>query len=133
MSVFDYVSIVGHYNKIQSGPTIDPRILERGYDETTLAMMRAKIQKETSALTSLNIKFGRPIEEFEYTKLGYVLTLYRAYSKTGVLPFSGNLADQPAQIIEIFNTLESLDLEVQQRHNAEMDRKSKKERNRGRR
>jgi hypothetical protein len=114
MSLEEYVSIVGHYNQYIHGPTIDPRILERGYSEAQLAELKTKMKSQSRTVTSLNIKFNRPIEEFIYPQMSYILTLFRNYEK-GQPPFPGAISEQPAQIMEIFNTLESLDLENKQR------------------
>lgn len=128
LSLVDYVNLIGHYNRIQNGPTIDPRIYERGYTAEQIKAMEEKQRIEQGTISSLNIKFTGPIDEFNYTQFAYVYTLFK-YNKNGTLPFPGSLSDQPAQIMEIFNTLESLEVENQQR---ELDR-MKQENGRSRR
>lgn len=123
MSLIDYVKIVGHYNRIQHGPSIDPRIYERGYTPEQLKVMEDQQKAESGAISSLNIQFTAPIESFDYPLFGYIYTSYR-YTEKGVLPFPGSLSDQPAQIMEIFNTLESLELENQQREFDRMKREN---------
>lgn len=129
-STYDYISLVGHYNKIQHGDSIDKRLLDRGYTEAQLEILRKK-QRRVSTIISLNLKFTS-LQEFEYSHFGYVFNLYRQFEKSGVLPFSGCMADQPAQIIEIFNTIESLELERRQQEMDEQERRAKREK-RGRR
>ena len=124
--VFDYVSLIGHYNKLQHGPTIDPRIRERGYSDEAIRQLEEKLRSKATVIQSLNIKFMKPIEEFDYPQFGYVFTLYRKYADSGILPFQGALADQPAQMIELFNTIESIELEYKQRQESKQKAQARK-------
>lgn len=72
------------------------------------------------------MRFKRPLEEYKYPYFGYVLTLFNKYSE-GVLPYPGALANQPAQIIEIFNTLESLDVEFKQKEMEKQQAQNRKQ------
>lgn len=131
ISIVDYVNLIGHYNKLQHGPSIDPRLLSRfeGKPEM-LEKIKNQAVSKTSQVRSLNVRFTAPLENFTYPLFAYVLTLYKRYSELGVLPFSGAMADQPAQIIEIFNTLESVELEIKQQESKkqqkELERKSRR-------
>lgn len=126
LNVVDYVNIVGHYNTVHNGPTIDPRLLERFKNKPEMIEQIKKQSASSGGTTSLNIKFSRPLESFRYELFGYIITLYRKYSELGILPFPGSLSDQPAQIIEVFNTLESVELEIkhqqQKKQNKELKR-----------
>lgn len=132
MSPYEYAQLVGHYNKLQYGPTIDPRILERGYKPEQIKAMKDQMKKSQKQVTSLNIVFKDPIENYTYSQFGYVYTLYKRFVDGGILPFPGSLADQPAQIMEIFNTLESVELEHKQRQQKEQEKKLERK-SRGRR
>ena len=87
--------------------------------------MRSKMKRTITEAQSLNIKFTRPLDDFKYPFFGYLLTLYNRYSD-GILPFTGGLADQPAQIVELFNTLESLELEFKQQEAEAQERRAKR-------
>lgn len=75
---------------------------------------------------SLNLQFEAPLENFKYTTLGYALTLYYQFKDHGTMPFIGTLSDQPAQIIEIFNTLASLERESEESMRKEAEREAKR-------
>jgi len=125
LAIPDYVNIVGQYNNIRLGNTVSPELLERGYNEKQLAILKTQMKGSVKEAQSLNIKFTRPLEEFTYPLFGYIMTLYRKYTD-GVLPFQGPLADQPAQIIEVFNTLESVEMEFKKAEMEEQDRQNRK-------
>ena len=130
LSVVDYVNLVGHYNKLQEGPTIDPRLLDRFKNQPErIEQLKSQVKsKGTRQLKSLNVVFKAPIEEFTYPQFGYVYTLYKKYSDTGVLPFKGPLADQPAQIVEIFNTLDGIETEFKEKARKEAEAQAKRKR-----
>lgn len=50
---------------------------------------------------------------FHHPNFGTLVLMHEAYEK-GILPFEGPLVDQPAKIIDIFNILNSFNLERQQ-------------------
>jgi len=128
LSVNDYVNLIGHYNRIQEGPTIDPRLLDRFKDQPErLEQIKAQAMSgKTRHQKSLNVVFKKPLEEFEYLPFGYVYSLYRKYSDHGVLPFEGPLANQPAQIMEVFNTLDGIESEYQEKARREAEAKAKR-------
>lgn len=125
LSLYDYATLVGHYNCIKLGKTVDPRLLERGYTEAQLEALEKSMKRKVTKCHSLNIVFERQLDEYQYPLFGYALSLYRKYAD-GILPFPGSLADQPAQIIEIFNTLESVELEFRQKDIDEQERRAKR-------
>lgn len=125
MSTVEYAYLVGYYNCVRLGKTIDPRLLERGYTEEQISLMKSKMKDSGTTVHSLNIKFSRPLEEFKTPMFGFLLTLYRRYSD-GVLPYPGALANQPSKIIEIFNTLESVELEFREKEVAEQQTQAKR-------
>lgn len=132
MSLVDYVNLVGHYTRLQTGPSIDPRLLDRFKDNPERLKQLREQTRKASKNQALNVKFSVPLEEFDFPNFGYVFTLYKKYADSGILPYPGALADQPSQMIEFFNTIESLELEIKQR---EMDKQQKemKRKSRGKR
>ncbi len=128
LSIVDYVNLIGHYNKIQSGPSIDPRLVERFKDQPErLAQIKEQMDKKGSnKIQSLNVVFKDQIENYMYPEFGYVYTLFKQYSENGVLPFTGPLADQPAQIIQVFNTLDGMELEQKEKAQKEANKKGKR-------
>jgi hypothetical protein len=62
---------------------------------------------------------------FKYPYFSYVLNLYSQYKK-GSLPFPGSVSEQPAKIIEIFNVLEQLELEQQEKQRKAVEKEQKK-------
>jgi len=75
------------------------------------------------------MKFSNPLEEYQYPLFGYVMTVYKKYSE-GVLPYPGALADQPSKIIEIFNTIESVELEFKEKEAEDQKAKDTRDRRR---
>lgn len=133
ISLYDYATLVGHYTRLQHGPTIDPRLLDRFKDNPErLKQIREQAKSSKTHHQALNVKFKAPLEEFEFANFGYLFTIYRKFADSGILPFPGSLADQPSQIMELFNTLESLELEVKQKEfnkqKTELKRKSRVQR-----
>lgn len=127
LSLYDYTTLVGHYARLQHGPSIDPRLLDRFKDNPErLKQIREQAKKGGNNHQALNVKFKAPLENFDFPNFGYVFTLYKKYAESGILPFPGALADQPSQIIEVFNTLESLELEVKQREYDKQQRDMKR-------
>jgi hypothetical protein len=126
LNTYEYISIIGHYNRLTLDTQVDPRLLTRGYSEEALKEMKSRVAKLPSEVISLNLHFKQGIEKYEHPYFGYIITLFDAYDKNGVLPFPGSYADQPAKIIEIFATLDQLKNERQARLNQEAERDSKK-------
>jgi hypothetical protein len=133
LSLAEYINIVGHYNKITLKKEIDPRLLQRGFTQEQLKAVRDSMEKLPSEIISLNLHFKTNLEKFRSEEFNYLVTLYDAYHRHGVLPYSGSLSEQPNKIIEIFNVLDSL---RQERENKLLDehkrnQENKKKRNNG--
>ena len=63
-------------------------------------------------------------EAFQHPLMGYLISLQQNYEK-GLLPFSGGVMDQPAQIMEIINLLSSLRAEHEAEAQAKANKKGK--------
>ena len=126
LSTFEYISIVGHYNKLTLDSTIDPRLLSKGYSEQALELMRSKIGKLPSEILSLDVHFKCGIETINYDQFGYTITMFDAYDKHGILPFPGSFSEQPAKIIEIFQVLDQLKGEHEKKQHEERQREQNK-------
>jgi hypothetical protein len=103
-------------------------LLERYKDQPErLKQIRDQVSKSgTKHIKSLNVVFKNPIENYNYPQFGYVYTLFKKYSEQGVLPFQGSMADQPAQVIEIFNTLDGIESELKEKAHKEAQTKAKR-------
>lgn len=118
LSDWEYASLIGHYNGLSEKKQ---ELKQRGYSDAMLA----HIKKQKSILAeSLNVRFKS--DGIIYPYFNYVITLYFAYKNNGILPFAGCMSDQPAKIIEIFNVLDALTDEAQQKAAKEQDRLNKK-------
>jgi hypothetical protein len=89
--------------------------------------MKSKMGKLPSEIISLNLHFKKGLDNYNYEYFGYVLSLFDAYDRLGILPFNGCFSDQPAKIIEIFNVLDQLKTERQMKLQEEQQRESKKQ------
>lgn len=91
-----------------------------GYTEEHIEMVRQS--KHCSGISPVlkfqveDIQFFRCPCAFMSPEFGFLLTLYRAYSDFGTLPYPGPTADQPAKVMEYFALADRLrkDLEEQQ-------------------
>lgn len=75
---------------------------------------------------SCGIEFNLDYKAYpEYNHFNFVMTAAHAFNTGGVLPFSGALFEQPAQIMEILELIEMLDSERERdlMQKAEQDRK----------
>lgn len=116
--------LVAKYNSLYTKQTIDPKIFEKGYSEQQIKFMRTQIGDQFNI--SCDMKFTKPYEEYpEYGHFNFVMNAYHCFSQSGVLPFDGPLSKQPAQIMEIFDTLLQLNNEREEdaRRKAEAERK----------
>lgn len=130
VSGFEYISIIGHYNKLTLDKQVDPRLLSRGYSEQALEEMKSKMSKLPSEVISLDLHFKSGIEQFEYEYFGFLVTSFDAYDRLGILPYPGSFVEQPAKIIELFGIVEQLKTErqnkQQEEHNKEMKKQNRK-------
>jgi hypothetical protein len=72
------------------------------------------------------MEFTKEFKDYpEYNHFNFVMMSNHVYNNAGVLPFPGSLSEQPAQIMEIFETLFALEAEREEdaRRKAEKDRK----------
>lgn len=88
----------------------DVSLNSRGYSPEALAEAKKILEKQFTPVTTLGLRFTRPLENFKSDILAYAWLLFDNYER-GNLPFPGSVSEQPAQIMEIFGTLESLRLE----------------------
>lgn len=117
LSEYEYAAIIGHYNGLNK----EPKKLEtRGYSKELLA--HVKKQKKT-ILESLNFRFSET--GIKYDNFNFIMTTYSAFKQCGVLPFQGCFTEQPSKIIEIFNLLDALVDEAQQKAAKEQERLNK--------
>lgn len=112
----EYISLVGQYNNIVLKPTNDIKeISNKGYSPEAIAELHKAMGTTFPEIRSMNLIFKTDLNKFEYPLFNSVMTLFHKYDNFGTLPFSGCHADQPAQIMEIFNILESLRSEDEKR------------------
>ena len=102
---------------------------DRGYSQEALEQYEKHLKSSGAVSTKiLNIEYRRDVSELEYPAFSYVFTLYQSF-KRGVLPFRGPLADQPAKAIEIFETLEAIENNIEYERRKQQARDMKRQRN----
>lgn len=104
----EFVSIVAAFHNM--GAKEKETDLSRYTKEQVEAMRQAE---RFNPVKSLGLNFTKPFRNFPCDSFDFYTTLFSQYDKHGTLPFPGSLADQPAIIIEIFNTLKALVNEAQ--------------------
>lgn len=103
---------------------IDPRMFENRTEAEIKYLRRTMTGTKQ---ISCDMEFTREFKEYpEYAHFNFVMFAYYAFETSGVLPFPGSLSEQPAQIMEIFETILALDTErqndAQQKAKAEQDK-----------
>lgn len=127
LSYRDMVSIVAQYNTIYSGSKSvdDAVLLDRGYTADQIAAMRKQSPQTFTPVESCGLKFKSDFSKVKYEHFHYLMNLYQMYEK-GCLPFPGSVSEQPAQIIEMFNIIQLLELERRNREAKEQHKNIKK-------
>jgi hypothetical protein len=95
---------------------VSDSVRNRGYTDEQIAEIEKKLTKSFQPITSCGIRFTKPFGHLRYSHLSYCLMLFENYQK-GILPFEGSVADQPAQIMEIFSVLAELRREQEEKQN----------------
>lgn len=124
LSDWDYVCIVGNYNNAGHVDE-EQKLRDRGYSEQQVKY--AMKGKGASSFKSLDVVFHID-NKLKYPYFGYIYTLYNQY-KQGVLPFPGSMSEQPAKIIEIFDVLQQLELEQEEKTRKKLEKESKRGKN----
>lgn len=119
----DFIKLVAKFHSLSSGQAQSDALLEaRGYSPEALAQTKEAIVNAFPGLETMGLMFRVPPSQFNFDCFDYVAILLGNYER-GVLPFPGSVSEQPAQIMDIFATLQSLKFERE-----EIERK-KSERN----
>lgn len=126
LSDYDYICIVATYNNA-GVESRESDLASRGYSKAAIDALNKQIAEKTKAIQirSLNVKLSGDLSRYHYPYMEFIITAYHQF-EVGTLPFEGCLADQPAQIIEIFNVLEQLKFEAQKRAHVEAEREAKR-------
>lgn len=110
----DFVNFVGQYNHALSGgrDQVDSSLSSRGYAPEVLEAARKQALASFQPVTSCGLKFTKHLSHFKYPLFGYALLLFENYEK-GLLPFEGSVAEQPAQVMDLFGLIQNLKAEQQ--------------------
>lgn len=99
----------------------ETELRSRGYTEEHLK----RINQKTPDVKVNGLIFSRPLTNFKYELIGYVLILAENYEK-GNLPFPGSVSEQPGQIMDILNVIQNLKIEYKNKIEKEAMTKSTK-------
>lgn len=76
---------------------------------------------------SCELEFNDDFKNYpKYNHFNFVMTASYVFNKNGILPFDGPLGSQPAQIMEILETIMALDSERENDARLKAERDSKK-------
>lgn len=121
LSDVEYVQIVANYNNIDQDD--EEQILrDRGYDDAQIKI--ALGDKKYTSFKSLDVVFHEK-STYKYPRFSMVISAFMAYKK-GMLPYNGSYLEQPAKIIDIFNVLNQLELEAQEKAQKAAQKKAKR-------
>jgi len=122
LSGYDRACLVAKYNSLYKKETIDPKLFK---DRTEEEIKYLRKTMSGQVQTSGGLEFTKEFKEYpEYNHFNFVMMASLAFNKSGALPFPGSLSEQPAQTIDILETLFELDTEREE----DAQRKAKKER-----
>lgn len=120
----EYVTLIGHYNQV-GDKSLENQLRAKNYTEDAIKRIKAKFQNTEAVLVrSLDVEF-KTNEQFNFDGFGYYYGLYRQFKENGVLPFEGCLTEQPAKIMDIFDTFERLQYEKEAQQIEEIRKKNK--------
>lgn len=121
----EFVKIVATYNNAGNEQTTEKELSDSGYTKEQLEQVRLIRKGKKVGIKSCGLYFTRDLSEFNCEKFNYYFLLFQNYER-GNLPFEGTIADQPAQIIEIFNTFQMLRAEQEDKARKQIERQSKR-------
>jgi hypothetical protein len=110
LSSFDRLCIVNQYNTVLKKKGSTATLNDRGYTEQQLKFLRKNLGSTMIHSAGIEITGDRSLIP-DYNHFGFIITVFYSYQRSGQLPFSGGSAEQPAQIMEIFELLSELDAE----------------------
>ena len=127
LSFYDMVRIIAQYNTLYSGKATlnDVDLKQRGYTDSMIAVMREKSVQVFTPVDTCGIRIKSDFSKVQYPHFHYLMNLFQMYEK-GCLPFPGTVSEQPAQIIEMFNIVQLLELERHNRRAKEQQQGKKK-------
>lgn len=112
LSDYDRACLVAKYNSMYKRETINPKIFENR-SEAEIKYLRKTMSGNKQI--SCGIEFIKEFKEYpDYNHFNFVMMASHVYNKSGVLPFPGSLSEQPAQMMEILETIFELDTEREQ-------------------
>lgn len=124
LSEYDRACLVAKYNSLYKRETIDPKLFE---NRTEAEIKYLRKTMGTTKHISCGLEFTKDFKEYpEYPHFNFAIMSSHLYDKAGTLPFPGSLSEQPAQMMEILETLFELDSE------READLRAKAESKKGR-
>ena len=121
----EFVKIVATYNNAGSEKTSENELLQRGYTKEQLEVIRSQKKRQNVGIKSCGLYFTSDLSNFNCEKFNYYFLLFQNYER-GNLPFEGTIADQPAQVIEIFNTFQMLRAEQEEKTRKQIERQNKR-------
>ena len=96
-----------------------------------LKELEKKADERKTSVRSLNVNFNEHLENYQHPAFDQIISLYAPYKTHGILPFRGSLVDQPAQIMDFFSILESLEHEKLMREQTRQQKQYERELARG--
>jgi len=115
LTSYELACIIGQYHNLDAKDAIDPRLLTRGYTPEQLEMLKKKTITHQTSIVSCGLSISADLKKFKHESFHYFLTAFHTYDKRNILPFEGSYNNQPSKIIEVFDILEQLKFESEQR------------------
>lgn len=125
LSSFDRACLVAKYNSNYKKESIDPKIFE---DRTEAEIKYLRKTMGSTMHRSCGLEFSKEYKDYpDYSHFNFVMTASYVFNKTGALPFEGAVGSQPAQVMEIMDTVAALDSEREDdvRRTAEKENKKR--------
>jgi len=125
LTSYELALIVGQYHGLDSKDIIDPRLLNRGYTPEQLEILKKQTITNQTSIVSCGLAISADLKSFTEPAFHYYLTSFHSYDQHHQLPFPGTYNEQPSKIIEIFDILDQLKFDSEQRAIRKHEREQK--------
>lgn len=112
LSDYDRACLVAKYNSLYKRETIDPKIFENR-TEAEIKYLRKSLGNVSQI--SCGLEFSKDFKEYpDFEHFNFSMLAAHVFEKSGTLTFPGSVSEQPAQFMEIIETIMELNAEREQ-------------------
>lgn len=117
-----------HAELLISRKKVEPQTAYEQAEKLIRTSNGCEVIRDKSLYVIDGYEFFTCVCNFKHNDFNYLTTLFDAFDSKGVMPFEGAYADQPAKIVDIFQTLKQLKLEVEAMHREKANKQNNNKR-----